>query len=189
VLGWFRPEPAQQRRKRAPAPARDGCFAQRDSGSWLIGNEFSYCFTESLTICTEVLEVLFLYVDWSPTANRAGAMLRRAGLGGARKDWCSPTTDSRFRPNPRFPLTQFLNWSSETTGSWWQADGYRNERVPTKRRRGRPNWGWGRIHGFTRSYAHSLVWAEYEPKSRSTVRVGYGGDLQSNRTFRWKVSA
>jgi hypothetical protein len=87
-----------------PRP-RAGCFAQRASGFWLIGNECRYCVSESLTICTEVLEVLFLYIDCSPTANRARAMLRRAELGGARKDWCSPTTDSRFRPNPRFPLS------------------------------------------------------------------------------------
>ena len=57
-------------------------------------------------------------------------MLRRAGLGGARKDWCSPTTDSRFRPNLRFPLIQFHEWLLGLLWPQWLWTLWTDERVP-----------------------------------------------------------
>jgi hypothetical protein len=101
---------AQPQRETGRAHARVGSLAEGPSGFWLIVNEFSYCFSKSLMICTEVLEVLFLYTDWSPTANRAGAMLRRARLGGARKDWCSQVADTGLNSPRAFPPNQFLDY-------------------------------------------------------------------------------
>jgi hypothetical protein len=61
-------------RNRARARARAGCFAKRASSFWLTGNEFGYCFSESLTICTEVLRFLFLRVVKSTTTVNAAAL-------------------------------------------------------------------------------------------------------------------
>jgi hypothetical protein len=93
VLGWNqtrRPRPTQNR---ARARAREGDFAQRSSGFWLIGNEFSYCFSESLTICTEVPQVLILHRVKSTTASSAGK-LRRVVWTGRMGPWLGFPSDA-----------------------------------------------------------------------------------------------
>jgi hypothetical protein len=68
---------AQLHRKRAPAPARDGSFAQGSSEFWVTGNKFLYCFYVSLTVYGNTLQLLFLYATRPRWRSRA-AELRRA---------------------------------------------------------------------------------------------------------------
>jgi hypothetical protein len=52
-------------------------LAERPLGFSLTGNGFLHCYSESLTVCTKALEVLFLYIARSPTTSSV-AELRRA---------------------------------------------------------------------------------------------------------------
>jgi hypothetical protein len=68
---------AQPHRKRVPAPARHGSFAQGSSEFWVTGNKFLYCFYVSLTVYRNTLHLLFLYATRPRRCSRV-AELRRA---------------------------------------------------------------------------------------------------------------
>jgi hypothetical protein len=76
-IGPIPAQTAQQHRESGRAHARGGNFVERPLGFSLTGNGFLHCYSESLTVCTKALEVLFLYTARSPTASSA-AELRRA---------------------------------------------------------------------------------------------------------------
>jgi hypothetical protein len=71
-MGYFWPRQPRSTQKRARARAREGDFAQRSSGFWLMEVGFGYYAYESLTTCTEVQEILFLYTGRSLTALHTG---------------------------------------------------------------------------------------------------------------------
>jgi hypothetical protein len=63
---------AQQHKKRAPAPARSGNFAQGSLGFWLMEVGFGYYAYESLTVCTKAPKLLFLRRPRSTTVFSRG---------------------------------------------------------------------------------------------------------------------
>jgi hypothetical protein len=95
VLGWFQSSGPVQRGK-APARALAGDFARRPSRFWLTEVGFGYYAYESLTTCTEVLEVLFLRSGWSTTATRAERLRRGPGPADWGYGWVLQAADMKL---------------------------------------------------------------------------------------------
>jgi hypothetical protein len=83
-------------------PRPRGEFAQRPSAFWLTGDGFGYCFSESLTICTEIPQVLILH---SATPRCRTAEVRSPARLG-RPDYARIGALERQAPN-QTPLRAF----------------------------------------------------------------------------------
>jgi hypothetical protein len=80
---------AQLTQESASARARTGCFAKRASVFWLTQGGFGYCFLESLTICRNAPELLFLRRMRSPTTANVAELRRAPRPARGGQDWCS----------------------------------------------------------------------------------------------------
>jgi hypothetical protein len=86
-------------------PRPRGMFAQRPSAFWLTGDGFSYCFSESLTICTEVPQVLILHSGTPPMSHDGGPITGKVRPAELHKDWRSRAADTKSDPLRAFPLS------------------------------------------------------------------------------------
>ena len=135
--GLILAQAAQLTQENARARARIGCFAKRASVFWLTQGGFGYCFLESLTVCRKVHVVLILYTLKPSTVD--GDAQGSDEL--VNQLFCSATAVVLWpKPNSsledHFPPINFITGALKQLVHGDRADGYRDERVPARRRQG-----------------------------------------------------
>jgi hypothetical protein len=85
-------------RGNARAHAHAGGFSERPLGFWLTRTGFTYYSSESLTICTEVPQILFLHRPWSPTVHGTTELRRASRPAKWNKDWLRTSAETKSEP-------------------------------------------------------------------------------------------
>jgi hypothetical protein len=85
-IGLISAQTAQSIAEARARPRPRGRFAQRPSAFWLTGDGFGYYFSESLTICIEVPQVLILHSGTPPMSHGGGLITGEDRPAGLRKD-------------------------------------------------------------------------------------------------------
>jgi hypothetical protein len=145
------------------AHAHGGDFVERPSGFWLTGDGFGYYSSESLTICTEVLQFLILRRRRPSTTANAIELRQACRLAEQGNDWRCRATVTQLNPPRSFSPTKFHGWRSaklcprgqrwpwtfvHVPGDWWALS---------------PIWWFGKHHGVMRmlkqgSRRRGLTW-------------------------------
>jgi hypothetical protein len=124
--------------------ARAGCFVKRTPGSWLNGDRFFHCFSESLTHYRKLLQVLILRRGRSSTAfahSRAPASTCTGRLGqwlGSLSGWHAIGYPEFYLsgwhaigfPSRAFPPAQFYLRPIGLLGPQWPWASGQDRRVP-----------------------------------------------------------